>query len=939
MFRQNEETWHPTSWQLTRVINNDGSEVTFTYQPGSYVSQMTIAAGVKAYTQSTSIPGDSYSSCTTAFPNEIWGDLEGNCSGQLVRPVYLERITTSNSTVSFSRSPSQELTYDQKFYDFFVYNVFRERYKCATAGCSTITPFPFLTGGSYLTGGSGGGNTTPLSELRWQQLNSITFSVNGTSRLHGYSFRYSQDANKRLTLLELNESGGGQTKPPYQFRYNVDSAPYGSLPPYLANKTDHWGFFNNTYAPILDPARTNQYTLKAGLFNPNYFSFRQPVANNNSIALLGMLNQIKYPTGGITDFVFEQHSYAKQVGLGGTLTSSQQLEPAPANQTPAGGVRIRKISSYTRDRPNDKLEKEYFYVTGYSNSTNTSTLPSSGILGHRAQYYFDNECGASNASNGNASATYCIKAFSTQSVLPASNNSAGSHIGYSQVIEKRSDGGYTKFWFSNYDGGSGILDEPPIAVMGLTTQTGYCPLSSRAQERGNLLSEEAFNSRDVRVKRTDIHYTNLSKATEYVRAAKGSAFTICNSLVLGQGVAYKIYTYANLPDTQSEYLYDAQGNNPLLTTTATQYNPDKVASSVLIATSNGTRTTYYKYPRDYAPFPAPPLSDPVVSALSAMVDRNIVSTPIETVVVNEDANVMDGAVQTFKAFGASIQPYQSFRLAPNTLTPRTGYAGLVLNGGSNPPSISLPLKQTFTSYDARGNPLGVIGEGNQASSFLWGYADNLLIAKTSNALPNEVYHNNFESSSGWDGGLSYFSTRVRTGAKAGLMTNYWQGNPIHSFSTTPLTLALTAPKKMVLSGWIYSEGPNAQLWLHMYRPGESGWTFSYIDYVDTREVNKWVYLEKVIDVPADVTSVNVRLTNFYRGSSPAGGNVWFDDLRVHPADAEMTTYTHQPTVGLTSTSDANNRPVLYEYDVLNRLQLIRDAEGNIRKQFQYRFKN
>jgi hypothetical protein len=144
---------------------------------------------------------------------------------------------------------------------------------------------------------------------------------------------------------------------------------------------------------------------------------------------------------------------------------------------------------------------------------------------------------------------------------------------------------------------------------------------------------------------------------------------------------------------------------------------------------------------------------------------------------------------------------------------------------------------------------------------------------------------------------------------------------------------------MVLSGWIYSEGPNAQLWLHMYRPGESGWTFSYIDYVDTREVNKWVYLEKVIDVPADVTSVNVRLTNFYRGSSPAGGNVWFDDLRVHPADAEMTTYTHQPTVGLTSTSDANNRPVLYEYDVLNRLQLIRDAEGNIRKQFQYRFKN
>lgn len=62
-----------------------------------------------------------------------------------------------------------------------------------------------------------------------------------------------------------------------------------------------------------------------------------------------------------------------------------------------------------------------------------------------------------------------------------------------------------------------------------------------------------------------------------------------------------------------------------------------------------------------------------------------------------------------------------------------------------------------------------------------------------------------------------------------------------------------------------------------------------------------------------------------------------DEIRIHPKDAQMNTFTYEPLTGMTSQCDANNRVSYYEYDSLGRLKLIRDQDKNIVKTFQYNY--
>ena len=932
MFDQNAQCWSPDSWYLTKILHSDGSQVIFKYSPNAntFVTQLYISAGTKGYTYNTtycSPPG-----------NTLWTNLEGNVGGQLVRPVYLDAIQTATTTVTFTRRPSVELRYDQKFYGFYANNTFIQRYCASGSGCGGIAPYPFLMGPFYF-GGQASENSPAdqypqcLNKLQWYQLDEIAFNTNG--KKHGFAFKYSAETSKRLTLeqvieKELPETAGTLKKPPYIFSYNIDYASFGSLPPYLNNTTDHWGFYNAVDAPIIDPAETtnNPALFSTYKFNPNYYAYREPAKSNPNVTLLGMLRQIKYPTGGVTDFTFEQHSYSAQVQYGGEMSTEPFLAAAVSSRELAGGVRIRKISSYTLAKAEQKVEREYFYVKDYDNTKNTTALASSGILGQRAQYYFDNECGT--GSNG---AKYCLNAFSTQSVLPASGNSAGSHIGYSQVVEKRSDGSFTRFHFTNYDQ---VRDESPLAALGIATQTGYSPFSSNAEQRGKLRGEEQFNKDNQRVKTTTISYVNFDKARSYVRAAKGINFGVCGGGNFAQGVAYKFYTYSTLPEYKEETVYDLSGNNGITSSTLTQYNEDQLPASIVARTSTGTIETVYKYPRDYT-YPALPISNPVTGAMADMVRLNMVSYLVETRVLRNN-QVIDASIQTYKQFGVGIQPYQVFRLETTQPLPVAGFAGLQFSGAGSPPSIGLPLKLTFTGYNSRSNPLGVVKEGGQKSSYFWGYSNNLLVAQAENATSDEVFYSNFEEGTGWDTSLrGYSDIQVRTGRTAGYLSNYAgptpEGVTNSSFSTTPLTVALSAPRKYLLSGWVYSAGPQAQLSLFMYGPGGTR-----EEKVTTTKINQWVYLEKEITVPADVVTINVRLGNHYSASSPFNGRIWFDDIRVHPADAQMTTYTHAPTIGVTSISDASNKPAVYEYDGLNRLSIVRDHQGNIVKQYQYRYK-
>lgn len=66
---------------------------------------------------------------------------------------------------------------------------------------------------------------------------------------------------------------------------------------------------------------------------------------------------------------------------------------------------------------------------------------------------------------------------------------------------------------------------------------------------------------------------------------------------------------------------------------------------------------------------------------------------------------------------------------------------------------------------------------------------------------------------------------------------------------------------------------------------------------------------------------------------------WYiDNVRLYPADADIVSYDYMPLVGKTSETDINNQKITYTYDLFNRLETVRDGDGNIIKLTEYSFK-
>jgi len=63
----------------------------------------------------------------------------------------------------------------------------------------------------------------------------------------------------------------------------------------------------------------------------------------------------------------------------------------------------------------------------------------------------------------------------------------------------------------------------------------------------------------------------------------------------------------------------------------------------------------------------------------------------------------------------------------------------------------------------------------------------------------------------------------------------------------------------------------------------------------------------------------------------------FVRLRQSLSQAQVTSYTYNPLVGLTSQTDPTGRTTTYEYDALGRLVRIRDEQERILSQQQYNY--
>ncbi|TCP27965.1 YD repeat-containing protein [Tenacibaculum skagerrakense] len=64
-----------------------------------------------------------------------------------------------------------------------------------------------------------------------------------------------------------------------------------------------------------------------------------------------------------------------------------------------------------------------------------------------------------------------------------------------------------------------------------------------------------------------------------------------------------------------------------------------------------------------------------------------------------------------------------------------------------------------------------------------------------------------------------------------------------------------------------------------------------------------------------------------------------NNLRNAFPEAQVTTYTYDPLIGITSITDPRGEVVYYEYDEFNRLRFVKNTQGQILKEHTYNYKN
>lgn len=597
-FFQHTAIWIPNAWYLTKIVTVEGRSVTFNYDTGTtiqeefpYLANISFSHFAEGYsTTGGQVPGKVYS---VLFPNisRTCDSWENNnvpliYGGELVRPVYLKDITvttpglTNTHKIKFGKSLTNELKYPDRAFEEFREHMLSP----PNTGFVDSDMLPYLRSSS-----DGGGTNLAMytNRLKWYKLDSLKVFNQRNELINEYNFNYNNISTERLFLNSINKKEtGGSALQTYSFNYFDKSTLPGYLDEY--DKTDHWGFLNEGDKP------TGQSTVKVKQFVVNWnsaslFPRKQPTQDAN-LAKKGTLSSITYPTGGTTSFDYEPNTYSNVV------SPDRNTFLAGTNIGTTGGIRVKSITSC--ESVNNCLKKEYYYVSGYTAGSNPATLPSSGILAGMPQYGWSYNYNYE-ASNGTTNQPIQSMAFSCSSVLPGSENSYGSHIGYSEVVEKQigtSPGnGYTIHKFTNFGTESGQhMDEkaPTASRYNLPgNRSIYEPFIDKSYERGKLTSQQIFNKDGALVSSRNIEYSVVNP-NSVIRAIKVSKMQLCGTQdFVNSGTAYKIHRSLYLPTKETIVQYGTDGlsaNGSVTTETNYEYNKLGFEKIKKVKQSDGT---------------------------------------------------------------------------------------------------------------------------------------------------------------------------------------------------------------------------------------------------------------------------------------------------------------------------------------------------------------
>ena len=660
-----------TTWVLTKITAPNQRYVKFTYdRPQNVVQQWVPRAERYSFYE------------TTTFHKSQWAYEEAS-SGR-----WGNAVSNFNKSSSRNTAHLLEINVNEKLLINFSYSDKKQEFELA---------------------------------LSLKKLDSIVVTAVGTDNpapLKTCYFSYyptNASGAKKLLLHQVSISGEGD----YSMDYHNRAADFPDLNTY---EIDHWGYYNgNTFldqSTYLPKVKIDSLRYDESIVGTDY---RAPDADHSK---LGILTEIRYPTGGKSIFEYEGHDYEFIVKRISEHFFKPQLcwNEEDDDPKPTGGVRIKKIHDY--DSENTCTTREFIYKKEYDQS--------SGTLLHLPRYSLAYASYVSRDVSGAPLNTYrWVSGVSTD--LPILTASDKSHIGYSQVTEKLSDSSKVVYKFSDY---YEIRDRiaPPVNQ---NPQPNYIvnpspmnslvdgnviipnlmsePISYHTQ-RGKLIEKSTYNS-DSQLVYKESYIYDRNKTLETLSVHRQHIWTIFGYKIL-------VDDYPLEKVVKTEY----QDQVPIISETI-KYTYNSIGQKTTEETTDSRGWIHRTKTQSIYDL------NPTSGAEKEMLDSNRINEPVRIFSTIQEplsaTELLTGGIKYSyegKAGFPAIRILKPLKIEKaELLEPKeiTGYNFDAYLG--RVPEIR------FDYYDKKGNILQTTDRNKIKTAYIWGYGGLYLVAKVENA--------------------------------------------------------------------------------------------------------------------------------------------------------------------------------------------------------------
>ena len=519
---------------------------------------------------------------------------------------------------------------------------------------------------------------------------------------------------KRLRLDNLSILGNISSKQNYSFKYNSLHLP--SYPTYF----DYWGYYNGQGAiPGITEGiaklipRELMSELPSSIINA-YGGYRHPHPYSMQAC---MLNEIHYPTGGKTIFEFEPNK-----------TDDSFYPYSHAYNTIAGGLRIKKVTSYT-DASTPAFVKSYEYGGGsvyYFSRKN---------FRYEKTFSF-NLCEFNEWSGFNLYTTWERPyIYYSSSPIHSLTSVIGSPIEYNSVVEyigtPDNNVGKTEYEYE--------WDRPVFFEDVPENWTTYH--YDRGNNQPRLLRRFEYQYENGIYKKVRSLVNNYTYKKTNIFNTGVQLYHRKNWVALGCNEALRPYN--NIDDYLNDFVFDdtkAYENIPMLSEsiisiftddnksitdiTSYAYNSYTQLSKKTVTNSEGKLVeNKFRYPADIN-----------TGVYASMKNSNMLNYPIETTeLVN--AKVVGSKLTTYKSSSGGYVPDKVYTLeTASPLSSFTAFNGSTKDSHYN--SSNPEIK--FEYYDSKGNPTQITNREGITTSYLWDNTGQYPMAKVEGATYSEV---------------------------------------------------------------------------------------------------------------------------------------------------------------------------------------------------------